>query len=79
MVQITDEVQNKGKGMKRIEDIIRDLQDNSKYTNFRVTGVTEEEEEKEGTEKIFEKTIRKKGGTEKIFEKIIVCRLRSNS
>ena len=78
MVQITDEVQNKGKGMKRIEDIIRDLQDNSKYTNFRVTGVTEEEEEKEGTEKIFEKTIRKKG-TEKSFEKIIVCRLRSNS
>ena len=65
MVQITAEVQNKGKGMKRIEDIIRDLQDNSKRTNFRVTGVTEEEEIKEGTEKI--------------FEKIIVCRLRNNS
>ena len=64
MVQITDEVQNKGKGMKRIEDIIRDLRDNSKYTNFRVTGVTEEEEQE---------------GTENIFLKIIVSRLRSNS
>ena len=65
MVQITAEVQNKGKGMKRIEDIIRDLWDNSKRTNFQVIGVTEEKEIKEGTEKI--------------FEKIIVCRLRSNS
>ena len=64
MVQITAEVQNKGKGMKRIEDIIRDLWDNSKRTNFQVIGVTEEKEIK---------------GTEKIFEKIIVCRLRSNS
>ena len=42
MVQITAEVQNKGKGMKRIEDIIRDLWDNSKRTNFQVIGVTEE-------------------------------------
>jgi len=65
MVQITAEVQNKGRGMKRIEDIIRDLWDNSKRTNFQVIGVTEEKEIKEGTEKI--------------FEKIIVCRLRSNS
>ena len=65
MVQITAEVQNKGKGMKRIEDIIRDLWDNSKRTNFQVIGVTEEKEIKEGTEKI--------------FEKIIVRRLRSNS
>ena len=40
--------------MKRIEDSLRDLWDNIKRTNIRITGVPEEEEKKKGTEKIFE-------------------------
>ena len=44
MVKITAEEQNKGKGMKRIEESLRDLWDNIKCTNIRVIGVPEEEE-----------------------------------
>ena len=40
--------------MKRIEDSFRDLWDNNKHTNIRITGVPEEEEKKKGTKKIFE-------------------------
>ena len=40
--------------MKRFEDSLRDLWDNIKHTNIRIIGVQEEEEEKKGTEKIFE-------------------------
>ena len=43
--------------MKRIEDSLRDLWDNIKHTNIRIIRVQEEEEEKKGTEKIFEETI----------------------
>ena len=43
--------------MKRIEDTLKDLWDNVKHTNIRIIGVTEEEEKKKGTEKIFEKII----------------------
>ena len=43
--------------MKRIEDSLRDLWDNIKHTNIRIIGVTEEEEKKKGTEKIFEEII----------------------
>ena len=43
--------------MKRIEDTLRDLWDNIKYTNIRIIGVPEEEEKKKGTEKIFEEII----------------------
>ena len=32
--------------MKRTEDNLRDLWDNIKYTNIRIIGVPEEEEEK---------------------------------
>ena len=42
--------------MKRIEDSLRDLWDNIKCTNIRIIGVPEEEEKK-GTEKIFEEII----------------------
>ena len=42
--------------MKRIEDSLRDLWDNIKH-NIRIIGVPEEEEEKKGTEKIFEEII----------------------
>ena len=43
--------------MKRIEDSLRDLWDNIKCTNIRITGVPEEEEKKKGTEKISEEII----------------------
>ena len=49
--------QNKEKRMKRIEDSLRDLWDNTKCTNIRIIGVPEEEEKKKGTEKIFEEII----------------------
>ena len=54
MVEITSEEQNKVKRMKRTEDCLRDLWDNIKCTNTRIIGVREEEEKKEGYEKICE-------------------------
>ena len=42
---------------KSIEDSLRDLWDNIKCTNIRITGVAEEEEKKKGTEKIFAEII----------------------
>ena len=43
--------------MKRIEDNLRDLLDNTKRTNIWIIGVPEEEEKKKGSEKIFEQII----------------------
>ena len=43
--------------MKRIEDSLRDLWDNNKYTNIRIIGVPKEKEKKKGTDKISEKII----------------------
>ena len=43
--------------MKRIEDSLRDLGDNIKCTNTQIIGVSEEEEKKKRTEKIFEEII----------------------
>ena len=57
MVEITAEEQNKEKRMKRIEDNLRDLWDNTKCTNIRIIGVPEEEEKKKGSEKIFEEIL----------------------
>ena len=57
MVEITFAEQNKEKRMQRIEDNLRDLWDNIKYTNIQIIGVPEEEEKKKGTEKIFEDII----------------------
>ena len=57
MVEITSEEQNKVKRMKRTEDSLRDLWDNMKHTNFKIIGVSEEEEKKKGYEKIFEDII----------------------
>ena len=45
--------------MKRIEDNLRDLWDNTKCTNIRITGVPEEEENKKESAKIFEEIIDK--------------------
>ena len=57
MVEITAKEQNKEKRMKRIEDNLRDLWDNTKRTNIQIVGVPEEEEKKKGSEKIFEEII----------------------
>ena len=57
MVKITAEEQNKEKIMKRIEDNLRDLWDNIKCTNIRITEVPEEEEKKKWSEKIFKEII----------------------
>ena len=56
MVEIIAEEQNKEKRMKIIEDNLRDFWD-TKCTNIQITGVTEEEEKKKGSEKIFEEII----------------------
>ena len=54
MVEITAVEQNKEKRMKRIEDNLRDLWDNTKCTNIQIIGVPEEEEKKKWYEKRFE-------------------------
>ena len=56
MVEITAEEENKEKRMKKIEDNLRDLWDNTKRTNVWIIGVPEEEKKK-GSEKIFEESI----------------------
>ena len=56
-VEITAEEQNKEKRMKRTEDNLRDLWDNSKHTNIRIIGVPEEKEKNKGSEKISEEII----------------------
>ena len=53
-MEVTTAEQNKEKGMKRIEDSLRDLWGNIKFTNIRIIRVPEEEEKKKGSEKIFE-------------------------
>ena len=57
MVEITSEEQNKVKRMKRTEDSLRDLWNNTQCTNVLIIGVPEEEEKKKGYEKIFEEII----------------------
>ena len=57
MVEIISEEQNKVKRMKRTEDSLRDLCNNIKHTNIRITGVPEEEDKKKGYEKFFEEII----------------------
>ena len=57
MVEITAKEQNREKRMKRIENNLRDLWDNTKCTNIRIIGVPEEEEKKKRTEKISEEII----------------------
>ena len=55
MVEINAEEQNKGKGMKRIEDNLRDLWNNFECTNIRVIEVPEEGEKKERHRKFLKK------------------------
>ena len=51
IVEITTSEQNKVKRMKRTEDSLRDLWDNTKHTNILIIGVPEEEEKKKGLRK----------------------------
>ena len=39
--------------MKRTEDSLRDLWENTKCNNIRIIGFPEEEEKKKGTEKMY--------------------------
>ena len=55
-VEITTAEQNKEKRMKRIEDSLRDIWD-IKHINFQIITVSEEEEKKKGSEKIFKEII----------------------
>ena len=57
IVEITTAEQNKWKTMKRMEDTLRDLWDNIKRTNIWIIGVPEEEEKRNGTEKIYEEIL----------------------
>ena len=57
IVEITSEEQNKVKRMKRAEDSLGDLWDNSKCTNIWIIGVPEEEVKKKGYAKIFAEII----------------------
>ena len=50
MVERTEAEENKEK-LKRNEDSLRDLWDNIKCTNIRITGVPEEEEKRKGMKK----------------------------
>ena len=57
IVEITTAEQNKEKRMKRIEDSLRNLLNNTEHTNIRIIGVQEEEEKTKGTEKTCEEII----------------------
>ena len=50
-VEITTAEQNKEKRMKRIEDSLRDLWDNTKHTNIRIIGVPEKKRKRKGLRK----------------------------
>ena len=56
-MEITTTEQYKEKRMERIEESLRDHWDNIKHTNIKILEVSEEEEKKKGTEKIFEEII----------------------
>ena len=57
MVEFAAMEENKEKRMTRNEDSLRDLWDNIKCTNIRITGVPEGEKREKGPEKIFEEII----------------------
>ena len=54
MVEITYEEQNKVKRM-RTEDILRDLWDNIKHTNFQIIGVPENKRKRKGMRKFLKR------------------------
>ena len=56
-VEINEAEREKEKRNKRNEDKLRDLWDNVKCHNIRITGVPEEEDKKKGHEKILQEII----------------------
>jgi len=54
MTEIIAEKQNREKRMKKIEDTLRDMWDNSKCTNIRIIGVQEKNSKRKNVRKIFE-------------------------
>ena len=57
MVEINEAERKKDKRMKRNQDNHRDLWDNVKHSNIRITGVPEKEDKKKGHEKILKDII----------------------
>ena len=57
MVEINEPERKKGKRIKRNEENLRDVQENIKCYNIRLTGVPEEEDKKKDHEKILEEII----------------------
>ena len=57
MVEITSEGQNKVKRMKRTEDSLRVLWDNTKHTTFELQGSQKKKRERKGMRKKFEEII----------------------
>ena len=55
LVEVTSEEQNKVKRMKRTEDSLRDLWDNTRCTNIPIIRVPEEEKKKKGYEKFLKR------------------------
>ena len=68
MVEITATEENIENRMKRNEDSLRDLWDNIKCTNIRITGVPEGEEREKGHKKIIEEIIAENMGKETVNE-----------
>ena len=58
-MEITDTKQKREKRLKTNEESLRELWDNVKRNNIRITGVPEGEEREKGTEKIFQEIIAK--------------------
>ena len=57
MVEITSEGQNKVKRMKRTEDSLRVLWDNTKHTTFELQGSQKKKRRRKGMRKNFEEII----------------------
>ena len=57
MVEINESERKQEKRIKRNEDNLRDLQDNTNRSNIRIIGVPEEKHKKKGHEKILEEII----------------------
>ena len=54
LVEVMDAEQKREKRLKTNEESLRELWDNEKHTNIRITGVPEGKEREKGTEKIFQ-------------------------